>query len=112
MAWGCFLAVRRNPSRFLVAIEAGLSPSASYFSLLVQRKVTKRKHLPRQVAQGVWVAKEFSDSASCLGPKTAAIHGRHPSRLSACWELLLGCESRKRRPAPLPAATRPPARPP
>ena len=28
------------------------------------------------------MAKEFSDSASCLDPKTAAIHGRRPSGVS------------------------------
>jgi hypothetical protein len=27
----------------------------------------------------VWVASAFSDSASCLDPKTAAIHGGRPS---------------------------------
>jgi hypothetical protein len=70
---------------------------ASYFSLLVQRKVTKRKHLPRQIAQGVWVAKEFSDSASCLDPKTAAIHGRRPSGVSGCWRLLRDQESQRQR---------------
>src|SRR5688500_15954232 len=74
-------------------LEQSFRLPASYFSLLVQRKVTKRKHLPRQVAQGVWVAKEFSDSASCLGPKTAAIHGRRPFGVSGCWRLLRDCES-------------------
>jgi hypothetical protein len=30
----------------------------------------------------MWVTKEFSDSASCLDPKSAAIHGRRPSGVS------------------------------
>jgi len=41
------------------------------------------------------VAKEFSDSASCLDPKTAAIHGRRPSGVSDRWWLLGAQESQK-----------------
>jgi hypothetical protein len=97
---------RRRGSKDVVAgfrrsgehpLGAELSPAASDFSLLVQRKVTKRKHLPRQIAQDMWVAKEFSDSASCLDPKTAAIHGRRPFGVSGFWWLLPDRESQKQR---------------
>jgi hypothetical protein len=45
---------------------------------------------------------QFSDSASCLDPKTAAIHGRRPFGVSERWRLLRDCESQRRRQARFP----------
>ena len=80
---------------------------ASYFSLLVQRKVTKRKHLPRQIAQGVWVAKEFSDSASL--PRSE--NGGHPwpPPLRGFRVLVAAAGLRKSKAPASPVSRRPPA---
>jgi hypothetical protein len=62
----------------------GVSPSrASYFLLLAQKKVTKENGLlvTSKSLKPFAVPGEFSDSASCLGPKTPAIHGRRPPGL-------------------------------
>src|SRR5699024_3111671 len=45
--------------------------------LLVRSKPLRERVVPAQ----------FSDSASCLGPKTAAIHGRRPSGFRMSWLL-------------------------
>ena len=51
---------------------------AGHFSLLAQRKVTKRNGLPRRSKSGTWLVPGFSDSPSWLGRKTAGIHARRP----------------------------------
>jgi hypothetical protein len=59
----------------------GVSPSrARYFLLLAQKKVPKENGLlvTSTPLRECVVPSPFSDSASCLGPKTAAIHGRRP----------------------------------
>ena len=64
-----------SPAAMSEKLIAALAPRASYFSLLVQRKVTKRKHTPdvalflRSAALGP----SHADEASCLGaaPRTS-----------------------------------------
>ena len=54
---------------------------ASHFSLPVQRKVTKRKHLPRHSTPMGGLLWGFSDQTSLSDQKTAHVHVRRPSGL-------------------------------
>jgi hypothetical protein len=46
---------------------------ATHFSLLVQRKVGKRKHLPQQINPNTAMLSGFFDSPSLANRKTAGV---------------------------------------
>lgn len=92
-------------SRFTSSVEGkdqdkikGVSPSrARYFLLLTQKKVPKENGLlvRSKPLMAFVVPSPFSDSASCLGPKTPAIHGRRPTGVRLSSRLRLRQDQRR-----------------
>ena len=75
----------------------GVSPlRARYFLLLAQKKVPKENGLlvTSNPLRGRAMPSPFSDSASCLGPKTPAIHGRRPPGARLLQQLVAGGKSK------------------